>query len=336
MSEPLPLVSVVVPLYNGAEWIEDCLGSILKQSFTDFEVIVVDDDSTDCGPEFVARCVDPRVRMIHQVNRGLAGARNTGIRASRGRFIALLDADDLWHRHKLSRHVLHLLTRPAVGISFSHSAMIDEVGRSIGLHQRPPKSVIDSEMIFCRNPVGNGSAPLLRRDVLDSVCFAHPERGDSCWFDESFRQSEDIELWTRITLRTPWSFEAVPLSLTYYRVRAGALSANIKAQLATWRRFRVKTQAYAPEFVGRVGRRAEAYQLRYLARRAVQNGHRAVAADLIRSAIAIHPAMLWEEPTRTLVTIVASLLPAPVMARLSALARRLCIRSPRRLAKLRF
>ena len=278
---------------------------------------------------------DPRIRLVSQANRGLAGARNTGIREARGRFIALLDADDLWHPQKLSRHVLHLMARPGVGVSFSHSRMIDDRGRSMGLEQAPRTSIVDPETIFCRNPVGNGSAPVLRREALDAVRFPHPERGEACWFDETFRQSEDIELWTRMALQTSCTFEAVPLPLTTYRVRAGALSANIEAQLATWFRFRAKTEGYAPAFIARVGSRAEAYQLRYLARRAVQNGHRAVASRLIRLALQTHAALLREEPARTLTTLLATLLPSAAMRRLPALASLLARRAPKRLATLR-
>ena len=138
-----------------------------------------------------------------------------------------------------------------------------------------------------------------------------------------------------MALQTSCRFEAVPLVLTSYRVRAGALSANIQAQLATWFRFRAKTEGYAPEFVARVGKRAEAYQLRYLARRAVQNGDRAMASELIRLALRANAAIIWEEPARTLTTLLATLLPSAVVQRLPALASLLARRAPKRLAILR-
>ena len=101
----LPTVSVVIPLYQTERYIAETLQSVLAQTLADFEVIVVDDGSSDRGPAIARAVGDARVRVVRQNNRGLAGARNTGIRNARGRYIALLDADDLWEADKLARHV---------------------------------------------------------------------------------------------------------------------------------------------------------------------------------------------------------------------------------------
>ncbi len=327
MADLAPLFTVVVPLYNTERYIAETLDCILAQTCQDFEIVVVNDASSDQGPAIVEtyRSRDPRVRMVTQDNRGLAGARNTGIRHARGRYLALLDADDLWTPDKLALHRAHLDARPEVGVSYAGSAFIDEAGARLGLAQRPKLAEITPEDVFCRNPVGNGSAAVIRREALDAVMFeiAAPEGARQCWFDETFRQSEDIEIWLRIAASTSWRFEGIEGNLTLYRVNTGGLSANVERQLESWLRVRGKLESYAPWLVAAAGRRAYAYQLRYLARRASMNGDGATALRLAWRALSHHPHMLIEEPSRTLQTIcfsaAARLLPAGLFAEIKAM-----------------
>lgn len=301
-----PRVSVVIPLYQTERYIQLALNSVLAQTFRDFEVIVVDDGSRDAGPEIVRACFDPRVRVVTQENRGLAGARNTGIRHARADLIALIDADDLWDETKLARHVAHFDAEPALDVSFSASRLIDDDGRDVGLVQRPLAGRLEDVDFFCRNPVGNGSAPVLRRRALDRIAFYDSALERTCWFDEAFRQSEDIECWMRLKAKGKCRFGFVDAPLTHYRVNSGGLSANVEAQLATWRRFRDKVATYAPDLVARYGSRAEAYQLRYLARRAVRSADRGQALSLALASLRTFPRTLIEEPTRTLATLGAA------------------------------
>ena len=327
MPDRLPTFSVVVPLYNTERYIAETLDSILRQTFADFEVVVVNDASSDRGPEIVQDYMsrDKRVRMVTQDNRGLAGARNSGIRNARGRYIALLDADDLWLPEKLALHKMHLDANPNVAVSFAPSLFIDENGASLGLAQTPKLDGIDAEHVFCRNPVGNGSAAVLRRCALDDIAFTIETLSGprTCWFDESFRQSEDIELWTRIVAMTQWQFAGVPEPLTLYRVNSGGLSADVEMQFASWRQFRDKLARIAPDLVAKVGQRAEAYQCRYLARRAAISGSGAVALDLIVTGLRNHPRMIIEEPSRTILslgfTCLACVAPRSVFERIKQL-----------------
>lgn len=322
MVETTPTFTVVVPLYNAERYIAATLDSVLAQTDRDFEVVVINDASTDGGPAIVEGYIarDRRFRMITQDNRGLAGARNSGIRHARGRFIALLDADDLWTPHKLARHRAHLDANPAIGVSFAPSLFIDENGESLGLAQTPRLDGIDAEHVFCRNPVGNGSAAVLRRAMLDDIAFvvAAPEGPRTCWFDETFRQSEDIEMWTRIVATTGWRFGGIVEALTLYRVNSGGLSADVGKQYASWCRFRDKLAGIAPDLVARAGGRAQAYQCRYLARRAAISGSGLTALRLMASGLRSHPRMIIEEPTRTLLTLgfagVAMAVPAAMFA----------------------
>lgn len=327
----MPRVSVVIPLYQTEAYIAAALASVLAQTFRDFEVVVVDDGSRDGGPAIARGIGDARVRVVSQANRGLAGARNTGIRNASADIVALLDADDLWAPEKLARHVAALDADPALDVSFSASRLIDEAGRDVGLVQSPRSDRLELDDFFCRNPIGNGSAPVLRRRALERIRFPHPERGDDCWFDEGFRQSEDIECWMRLAA-SGCRFGLVPDALTFYRVNSGGLSANVEAQLATWLRFRDKVASYAPAVVSAYGARAEAYQLRYLARRAVRSDDRRAALDLVLRALARHPRMLREEPLRTGITLGAALakriLPTSVYRGIEARAFRLVAAGP--------
>jgi len=302
----VPKVSVVIPLYQTETYITEAIDSVLAQTFDDFEVLVIDDGSRDQGPMIARGYSDPRVKVITQENRGLAGARNSGIRFATGRYIALLDADDVWEPNKLELHVSELDTNPRIDVSFSASQLIDENGNDIGLIQRPKGASFEAADFFCRNPVGNGSAPVLRRSALDRIAFHDLQLHRTCWFDESFRQSEDVECWMRLMAGANCRFAFIDEPLTRYRVNSNGLSANVEKQLETWCRFRDKVNVYAPDLVARHGMRAEAYQLRYLARRAVFSERRFLAFSLAAKSVLKFPRMLTEEPSRSLATLGAA------------------------------
>lgn len=323
---PTPAMTVIVPLYNTERYIAEALDSLLAQSFSDFEVVVVNDASRDAGPQIVERYIarDARFRMVTQENRGLAGARNTGIREARGRYLVLLDADDSFEPDKLQRHFQHLEDNPDVGVSYAPSRFMDEDSQLMGLVQTPKLTQVDAEHVFCRNPVGNGSAAVLRAAAVADVAFDMDaaEGTRRCWFDESFRQSEDVEMWSRIAATTNWHFEGIDEPLTRHRVNNSGLSANTEKQFETWQRFRDKLRSLAPELVARAGGRAEAYQLRYLARRAAISGDGFKSLGLLVKALRCHLRIVVEEPKRTLLTLgfatVATLLPAGAFERLKS------------------
>lgn len=302
-----PEVSVIMPVYNVERYVAAAIGSVLQQTFGNFELIIVDDGGKDASLDICRSFKDPRIRIISQANRGLAGARNTGIRNARGRFIALLDSDDLWLPEKLASHVQHLRANPELGVSYSASELIDENGNSLGLFQSPKVRDIRVRDVFCRNPVGNGSAPVFRRVALDAIRFCdsrHGEREDH-WFHEDFRYSEDIECWMRIACLTTWKFEGLAAPLTRYRIVSGGLSANADAMYHYWCRMHDKVAGYAPEVTARYGAQARAYQLRYYARRGVHAGSAVAGMKYFCRALAAWPGMAVEEPARTASTVMA-------------------------------
>lgn len=305
----MPVASIIVPAYNSEKTLARTLDSLLKQVFADLEIIVVNDGSSDQTAHVAeSYCADRRVRVVHQRNRGLAGARNTGISVARGKFIGFCDADDLWTPEKLISHEIHLRRNPTVGVSYSGSALIDDDDALLATVQRPRLKRITAAHILKRNPIGNGSAPVIRREVFEAIAYRPQHETERDWyFDETLRQSEDIECWLRIAITTNWTFEGVPGLLTQYRISRGALSANTDRQYATWQQMIDKLAPLAPDLFAKHAKAARAYQLRYLARRAICDRDPNRALALVKAAFLQSPRPLVEEPIKSGVTILAAI-----------------------------
>jgi glycosyltransferase involved in cell wall biosynthesis len=303
-------VSVVIPVYGVERYIAATLQSVLNQTYSNIEVLIIDDASPDRSVEICQQFDDPRIQIIRQANRGLAGARNTGIRHAQGEYLAFIDGDDLWLPDKLAKHVEHLEQSPQVGISFSRSAFIDEAGEPLNTYLMPKLQDITIADLFRGSPIGNGSAAVIRRAVFDEICYSANLYGtvENFYFDDRFRRSEDIECWLRIAIQTNWKIEGIPEALTLYRVNSGGLSASLLKQLESWEQVLCKVETYAPEIVKQWGTVGMAYRLRYLARSAVRLKSGEMAVGLIHRAIAQHWQIVLEEPGRTLRTLVGAYL----------------------------
>ena len=304
----MKLVSVIVPVYNVEAYIEETVKSILAQTYENFEVLIIDDESPDRSVEIVQQFDDPRIRIIRQKNRGLAGARNTGVRHAKGDYLAFLDSDDLWLPDKLEKHVAHLDSSPEVGLSFSQSEFIDVHGDSLGIFQMPKLTDITASHLMCRNPIGNGSAPVIRKEVFPEIRFDSDLHGEmeDFYFDEHFRQSEDIECWIRIAIQTNWQIEGIPYALTLYRVNAEGLSANIMKQYESWCAVIDKNRDSDPELFKAWESTARAFQLRYLARRAVRLKDGKMGLELTLKALKTQPKIAILEPRKTGLTFAAA------------------------------
>jgi glycosyltransferase involved in cell wall biosynthesis len=170
MIDDAPLVSIVVPAFNAADTIEETLHSISQQTYRNLEIIVVDDGSTDGTVEVARRhgMADPRLRLLSRPNGGVAAARNEGIKASGGACLAFIDADDLWHPTKIAKQLAALLAGgPDTALVYSPFRLIDAAGMVLA---SPHKYGVNGWVIhrhFHTNLVGNGSALLIRRSVLE-------------------------------------------------------------------------------------------------------------------------------------------------------------------------
>jgi glycosyltransferase involved in cell wall biosynthesis len=319
-------ISVIIPVYGVEKYIASTVQSVLDQTYKNFEILIIDDASRDKSIEICQNFTDPRIKIIHQANRGLAGARNTGIRHAQGEYLAFLDGDDLWLPQKLEKQIERLENSPTIGLSFCRSAFIDEQGKPLGTYQMPKLKGITTPYLLCRNPVGNGSAPVIRKEVFEAIKFSDNLYGtvEDFYFDEHFRQSEDIECWIRISIQTDWQIEGITEALTLYRVNSGGLSANMLKQLDSWEKVIDKTRSYAPEIVTEWETLARAYQLRYLARRAVRLQDGSMAVELVNRALATNWRILIEEPRRTIISLAAAyflwLLPQSLYSQIEAFA----------------
>lgn len=302
--------SVIVPIYGVEKYIAATVQSVLNQTYEDFELLLVDDESPDQSIEICQQFSDSRIKIIHQKNRGLAGARNAGIRQAQGEYLAFLDGDDLWLPQKLEKQVEHLDNSPEVGVSFSRSALIDDEGNSLGTYLMPKLKDITVYDLFRESPIGNGSTPVIRREVFEAIKFQDNLHGsvEDCYFDEQFRRSEDIECWLRITIQTPWKIEGISEALTLYRVNPGGLSANLLKQFESWEQVLTKTSSYAPELIAKWGNLSRACRLRYLARNAIRMQSGAIAVELCHRSLAAYWQLLLEEPRRTMRILVAAYL----------------------------
>ncbi|WP_248723591.1 glycosyltransferase family 2 protein [Seonamhaeicola sp. ML3] len=205
----MPFFSIIIPLFNKEKYIGSSLNSALSQTFQDFEVIIVDDGSTDNSLKIVKDIKDERIEIIKQKNKGAASARNLGIANSRGKYIALLDADDIWSE-------IHL----------------NELHKQIKLHS--------SAALFCnnyqiryvndnvRNPNFNmelGQKPIIIDDYFkastvnniawtSAVCFEKKKFDTLGGFNVKLEIAEDLDLWNRFALNYPVSFNPT-ITMTY-------------------------------------------------------------------------------------------------------------------------
>jgi len=289
-----PVLSVVIPAYNVEHFVGPAIESVLSQDFQDLEVIVVDDGSSDNTPQRVAEFDDARVRMISQPNGGLAAARNTGIRAARGRYIALLDGDDVWLPGYARRHVQALEEDPAIGISFSFLAYIDEQGRPTGQVLTTRLRRPSLQQLIRRNSINSHA-------VVRAECFRQ-----SGPFDERLRSCEDHEMWVRILGRTSYRATLIPRVLTGYRVRQASLSMCFDQQLeGAHLAVEIFEREYGISPQQRQRSLAEAYRI--ASRKALSNGQVHDAARLMRVALRLCPSLPLRD-LRALSTSVLTLL----------------------------
>lgn len=188
----MPEITVLLCVYNGAAHLREAIESVLLQSFTDFELLIIDDGSTDTTPDIVKSMCDRRIRSIrHNTNRGLITRLNEGLAEAAGRYIARMDADDLCHRERLDRQFQFLEEHPEVGVVGSAVRIIDANGRGRIVYQYPEAhEVIDWVMPFVC-PLVHPSI-MMRRDLVRSVG----------GYSAGAMHAEDYDLWERLLPRT--------------------------------------------------------------------------------------------------------------------------------------
>ena len=209
MTTKTPLVSIIMPTYNYGRFIADAIGSIMRQTVQDFELIVVDDGSTDDTQAILARMAEPRMTVIRQENAGTPAARNRGRSVMRGAYLSWLDADDIWRPNFLERHLAVLESEPELGFTFANfvrtedgallpGTQFDLVPRLRELPTRPSRGgkaqVIEMDPFAALGPCpdlpGWMQASLYRRAVMEG-----------CMSKQGIRPAEDLYLILQIYAR---------------------------------------------------------------------------------------------------------------------------------------
>ncbi|MEX0269956.1 glycosyltransferase family 2 protein [Leptolyngbyaceae cyanobacterium UHCC 1019] len=293
----IPKVSVIVPAYNVRSYIEAALNSLKMQSFQDFEVLIVDDGSTDDTAELVKPFCqnDYRFQLLQKQNGGLSSARNYGIQHSRADYIALLDSDDAYAPDKLANHVAKLDQSPHVGVVYSASQIMRDDGHLVLIYLSGKPIYADPLLaLLCKNFIGHGSNAVLRRCLFDEMGY----------FDETLRSSEDIDFWLRIAATQNWQFHRESKALCYYRVRPSGLSFNVAQMQQCSERVIQAAYKRSPEIVEPMLPTAYAYMYRYLARLALTAGDTEQARQFIQQAWAADRSIFVRDP-RSLLTLLS-------------------------------
>ena len=216
----MPLISVIIPAYNAEKTIQETIESVVNQTFSDWELIVINDGSQDRTVDVVSQITDPRIKVFSYSNAGAPASRNRGFDNSLGQFIAFLDADDLWTTDKLESQLNALQLHPEAAVAYSWTNYIDESGNFLkqGGHIICNGDVYSKLLV--RNFLENGSNPLIKREAINEVG----------GFDESLKGGQDWELYLR--LGEKYHFVAVEKPQILYRVSSNSISSNTIRQEA--------------------------------------------------------------------------------------------------------
>ena len=212
----MPTVSVIIPCYNQARYVARAIDSVMAQTLRDWEAIVVDDGSTDGTAAIVSQYVDSRIQYVFQDNRGVSAARNTGIMASKGKYLTFLDGDDEWRPEFLECCLGEIETNASIAGVYTRAQHMDECGNLLS-------QVVGKPMApdLLRRSIWEGGqfalhAALVRRDILDSVGF----------FDTQLCTLNDWDLWIRVIRE--YDMRAIDRILALYRISPGSKSTKIQ------------------------------------------------------------------------------------------------------------
>ncbi|MGD1703491.1 glycosyltransferase [Dapis sp. BLCC M229] len=211
----MTLISVVIPVFNGQNTIKKTIESVLNQTWKDYELIIINDGSTDSTEEVISNISDPRIKVFNYPNAGPSASRNRGTTIASGKYISFIDADDLWTPDKLEKQLQKLEENPQAKLAYSWTNYIDESDNFLypGGHITANGNVY--EKLLLNNFLENGSNPLIDRQALIEIG----------GFDESLFAAEDMDVWFKLAFK--YEFVAVPSPQILYRLSTNSLSTNL-------------------------------------------------------------------------------------------------------------
>jgi glycosyltransferase involved in cell wall biosynthesis len=299
----MPLISVIISVYNGEKTIQETIESVLNQTFRDFELIIINDGSTDATLEIINNIPDPRIQIFSYPNAGLNASRNRGLSQAQGEYISFIDADDLWTADKLELQLKALQENAEAAVVYSWTDYIDENSQflRLGPHHNFTGDVF--EKLLLADFVGSGSNPLVRKQAFEKV-------GN---FDESIKGCQDLDMWVRLARHYP--FVVVPSVQILYRQYATSWSANSKRQEEGFLRLLEKALSEAPESVKKLrhdilGNRYKSLVIDALSK-ASGRDRAVLAARYLGSAIRYDPRLLRSRILPTLLFVIGTRLLLP-------------------------
>ncbi|MGB3239299.1 MAG: glycosyltransferase [Geitlerinemataceae cyanobacterium] len=233
----MPLISIVIPTYNAEKTIEETLISVFNQTLSDFEVIIINDGSTDRTLEVLSTFNDARLKIFSYPNAGVATSRNRGLSKATGQYISFLDADDLWTPEKLEAQYQALQENPQAAVAYSWTDYIDESGKFLGVCARGTNNGNLYQLLLLADVIGSGSNPLIKAEAIAKV-------GE---FDPSVVPTEDWDMWIR--LAEHFQYVAVPAVHILYRQLQNSGSSNMRKMEVSSLRVLDKVFSKAPESV---------------------------------------------------------------------------------------
>lgn len=279
----MPKVSVVIPAHNAMKYLPATMESVLQQTLTDIEVLIINDGSSDNIIEWAAQITDPRVKLITQENQGISGARNTGIANASGEYIAFIDADDLWLPNKLDKQVQALDNYPAAGLVYTWTAWTDEHGKPTGVIVSSDLEGKVWEQIVVNDKISNGSSAMVRR-----VCFAQVGV-----FDCELSGCADRDMWIRLAAN--YEFAVVKEPLTLYRRHPSSMSQNQQKMLLDIRRVFEKTFTSVPTELLYLRNRSYGWVNLYLAWTCMDQKNYQEAIKYRRQALLHYPQLVFTD-----------------------------------------
>jgi glycosyltransferase involved in cell wall biosynthesis len=319
MSPHPDLVSVVIPAYNAERFLAEAVASVKAQSYRPIEIVIVDDGSRDGTATLIGRLAadsdaDLPIRGLAQANAGPSAARNAGIAAAQGEYLAFLDADDRLHPQKIAEQVKHLKQDPGIGMVTAGWRIVTETGRATKRTGGAPEGLLEFETLLFRNEIGTPSAVLVRTGLLRALG----------GFPRDLRYCEDLELWLRIALHPQGKIWNIGHPLFDRREREGQATRNWAPIRDGWLEVLGRMHKQAPGRVQPIAAHATALHDRYVAFLAYEAGDYKASRRLAAGAWRAAPLALLGSRHAYMTSLAAltTLLPSPLHKAVAAQMRR--------------
>jgi len=269
----MPIVSVIIPTYNRGYVVHRAINSVLNQSFSDFEILLVDDGSTDDTRKVAESFADKRIKYIYKTNGGVSSARNAGLKNAQGEFICCLDSDDLWPKDYLEVMTKKLCDNPQYGAAYCMRTRLFEDGTMQASYQEEFFSSGQITEALFKKTFIQTSAICFKRNILEGL-----------FFDETLTNGEDVDMWLRISMKTEFLF--VPDIQIIYSQQVS----DEKFSSKNCNRARVLERFYfklgGDKYIQRKTAMIKiSYAWRSAAKKALNTGCRKAAIELIKTAM---------------------------------------------------